>query len=283
MVAYETVEQTLDRRADEAWSSLLRDPDWNRWRIIGEALLSARQRCMKLTRSKRPFGRGYTEAFKAWLAERTFKSLSANDRAALLTCMERLVEIETWRAGLSEDLRVRYNHPRTVLKHFIDSLDNVEAAHSYTVLDDADPEFPALTDLEIDESKMAEVEDEDEADVPTPAAAAAAPTARVRTPATPTAKPSPRPERKLGLGVLKGKKPKDEEEYAAEIIGREMLERFSDEDIRWLVEKYPLKTFDAAMDWLTRIVAFADEMPKKSSGADARSSQEEMTELARRL
>jgi hypothetical protein len=109
-------EEDIDRLADEAWEQLNANPDWAKWRAIGDAMMYARNACMRDTQSNRPAGRGYNAAFSAWLAKRKFGDMDGSDRARLFKCMDNLREIEAWRATLTETERLRLNHPSTVLR-----------------------------------------------------------------------------------------------------------------------------------------------------------------------
>jgi hypothetical protein len=91
---------------------------WDDWLAIGEVLLIGQQEAMARAKTNKPQGRKYQKAIEGWLVANGFKGLAKDVRSRLLKCLELRDDIEKWRATLTEEQRLRYNHPNTVLRKF---------------------------------------------------------------------------------------------------------------------------------------------------------------------
>jgi len=108
--------------AEEALERKRQSLDWRDWLTIGVGFDEGRRWAMRASHSNQPAGRGYNEAFSSWLKQTTLHCLDKPTRAELLACMDNRHEIEAWRATLSENKRMEWNHPRTVMRHWRASL-----------------------------------------------------------------------------------------------------------------------------------------------------------------
>ena len=112
-----TDDAAVVRRGREAFERLERDKTWADWITVGEALWVGRRAAMLDAHTNRPAGRRYNEIFGTWLNAHGFDRLDKSDRAKLMVCMDRRIEIDTWRSSLSSNKRLQINHPATVLRH----------------------------------------------------------------------------------------------------------------------------------------------------------------------
>jgi hypothetical protein len=101
-----------------AWARRKQGADWEDWKAVGAALLVGRQEAMRKAQTNKPTGKAYTTAFSNWLQINQFDDLDKSDRAKLLSIMERLDEVEAYRASLSPAERMRWNHPNSVWRAF---------------------------------------------------------------------------------------------------------------------------------------------------------------------
>jgi hypothetical protein len=106
------------RRGQDAWARVRGDHTWEDWLRVGAALAILRTEAMHEARVNQPSGRNYNEAFGTLLQKFGFDTIDKGDRARLFEVMAKLVEIEAWRATLTQDQRVLLNHPTTVLRKF---------------------------------------------------------------------------------------------------------------------------------------------------------------------
>lgn len=105
-------------RGREAWRRLKTDSTWDDWVVVGTALDIGRTECMRRAGSNHPIGRAYNEAFSAWLARNEFADIDKGTRSRLLDCIEHRAEVESWRASLKLDERLRLNHPNSVWRRW---------------------------------------------------------------------------------------------------------------------------------------------------------------------
>lgn len=99
-----------------AWNQLKKS--WEHWRMVGKALLVGREWAMHHAGTNKPEGKGYNLAFGAWLEKYKLNDIDQGDRKRLFEVMDKLAEIEEWRAGLTEGERRKLNHPSTVLRRW---------------------------------------------------------------------------------------------------------------------------------------------------------------------
>lgn len=109
-------EQATVLCGQEAWHRLRHAHTWEDWRHVGAALLIGRSGAMREAGVNRPVGRRYNAVVAAWLKKFRFGNLDKADRSRLFAVMDRLQEIETWRATLAPTERLRLNHPSTILR-----------------------------------------------------------------------------------------------------------------------------------------------------------------------
>jgi hypothetical protein len=88
-----------------------------------------RERAMRQANTNQPAGKGYNQAFGALLPAHGFIYIDPKDgrekervdkgtRSRLFECLARRADIEAWRATLTLNERLTYNHPLTVLRRF---------------------------------------------------------------------------------------------------------------------------------------------------------------------
>jgi hypothetical protein len=112
----------------EAWGRIKSDSTWEDWVLVGQALDIGRGEAMRRTGSNQPRGRGYNEAFSAWLQKNGFAEIDKGTRSRLAECMEHRAEIEQFRADLGLGERLRLNHPNSVWRHWRSSIKVKEPA-----------------------------------------------------------------------------------------------------------------------------------------------------------
>jgi hypothetical protein len=112
-------EREVIERAQAAWIEIKSGHSWESWKLVGKAMVIGRTKAMKLAATNKPTGKRYSRHFSAWLAEHAFADMDKGDRTRLFACMDRLNEIERWRASIEDPAkRTALNHPSTVLRHF---------------------------------------------------------------------------------------------------------------------------------------------------------------------
>jgi hypothetical protein len=104
------------RRGQHAWARVRDDHAWEGSLNVGAALVIGRTETMREANVNEPVGHNYNTAFGRWLRRYGFETIDKGDRARLFEVMDKLVEIEAWRATLTESQRSLLNHPTTVLR-----------------------------------------------------------------------------------------------------------------------------------------------------------------------
>jgi hypothetical protein len=104
------------KRGQEAWKRHKNDATWLDWLAIGGALSIGRQDAMAAASTNRPSGSAYNAAFGEWLERHGFHEIDKGDRSRLFDVMDNLPAIEQWRGTLASTLRLRLNHPNSVLR-----------------------------------------------------------------------------------------------------------------------------------------------------------------------
>jgi hypothetical protein len=61
-------------------------------------------------------GRRFEKAMGDWLLANGFKEINKATRSQLLECLKHKIEIQAWRARLTDSERWKFNHPDTVLR-----------------------------------------------------------------------------------------------------------------------------------------------------------------------
>ena len=117
-ISAESLAIIRDGQAALRW--LDRDKTWEAWLRIGKAFLEVRNVAMHRAGVNRPYGPRYRDLFGLLLRQFKFtdRIKDSGDRARLVEVMENLAAIETWRNGLSDDDKRRWNHPTTVLREY---------------------------------------------------------------------------------------------------------------------------------------------------------------------
>jgi hypothetical protein len=87
---------------------------WADWLEVGKAIKIGKDAALKAAGVKTPFGKPYVRMFGAWLRDNRLDEIRSAHRYRLLMCIENIVEIEAWRAGLDEATRNKFNHPDAV-------------------------------------------------------------------------------------------------------------------------------------------------------------------------
>jgi hypothetical protein len=110
--------ETHVRRGQEAWQRHIQkgDATWNDWMAIGDALLIGRQDAMAAAETNQPIGSRYNSKFSNWLVRHHFDNIDKGDRSHLLEVIDNRPAIEAWRATLTLTVRLRLNHPSSVLR-----------------------------------------------------------------------------------------------------------------------------------------------------------------------
>jgi hypothetical protein len=104
------------RRGQHAWARVR--GAWEDWLHVGAALVIGRTEAMREAHVNEPVGHNYNTAYGTWLQRHGFETIDKGDRARLFEVMDKIVEIEAWRATLTESERLLLNHPTTVLRRW---------------------------------------------------------------------------------------------------------------------------------------------------------------------
>lgn len=106
--------------AREAWARIkfTTRHRWADWEKIGLVLRSGREAALYASGAKGPRGKRYTATFSEWLERYGFADIKETTRAFLLKIMDDWSSVSAWRDELSEDDRLKWNHPATVWQHF---------------------------------------------------------------------------------------------------------------------------------------------------------------------
>jgi hypothetical protein len=104
------------RRGQEAMERKRRS--FEDWLLIAEAIQVGRTEVMQRVGTNKPIGRRYDNIMGEWLRSHSFHLIDKSARNRLCECLQHQVEIEKWRAALTEAERFRYNHPDTVLRRW---------------------------------------------------------------------------------------------------------------------------------------------------------------------
>jgi hypothetical protein len=110
--------------ARQAWGRICRrgSAQFDDWITIGKVFVAARERCLKLAGTNRPYGRKYTALIGQWLRETNLDQICKAERGWLYLVMDSLDGIMRWRATLDEKRASQLNHPQAVLFHYRQSL-----------------------------------------------------------------------------------------------------------------------------------------------------------------
>jgi hypothetical protein len=111
-------EAEVIERGRLAWTQIKTDREWRDWVRIGKALAIGRTEAMRQAHSNEPKGKRYSAQFSAWLNAKGFGDMDQGDRARLFLCMDRLADVERWRATIGAGKRSALNHPSSVWRHF---------------------------------------------------------------------------------------------------------------------------------------------------------------------
>lgn len=101
-----------------AWRDIRRGASFASWLVVAAALQVGREVCMRQAETNRPLGARYNALMGRWLEANGFHGLTGQERYAALQVVERIADIERWRATLSEDQRRRWNSPGCVMTQF---------------------------------------------------------------------------------------------------------------------------------------------------------------------
>jgi hypothetical protein len=89
---------------------------WDDWLLIAEALQAGRTEVVHALYTNETHGRRFEKAMGEWLIAHGFKEIDKGARSRLLDCLKHKVEIQAWRAALTDSERWKFNHPDTVLR-----------------------------------------------------------------------------------------------------------------------------------------------------------------------
>jgi hypothetical protein len=104
------------RPVDLNYFSRKADATWADWMAIADAHMIGREDAMHAAGTNQPIGSRYNAEFGEWLRKTGFDDMDKGDRRRLFEVMEHRGEIEAWRATLPSNIRLRINHPSTVLR-----------------------------------------------------------------------------------------------------------------------------------------------------------------------
>jgi hypothetical protein len=108
--------ERIVRRGQEAMERKRRS--FEDWLLIAEAIQVGRTEVMQRVGTNKPIGKRYENMMGEWLKSHSFHLIDKSARNRLCECLQHRVEIERWRATLTEAERFRYNHPDTVLRRW---------------------------------------------------------------------------------------------------------------------------------------------------------------------
>jgi hypothetical protein len=89
---------------------------WEDWLAIAEALQAGHDEVTRTLHTNKTHGRRFEKAMGDWLVSNGFKEIDKGTRSRALDCLKHKVEIQKWRARLTDGERWKFNHPDTVLK-----------------------------------------------------------------------------------------------------------------------------------------------------------------------
>jgi hypothetical protein len=89
---------------------------WDDWLLIAEALQVGRTDVMHELHTNEAHGSRFEKAMGEWLVANSFKEIDKGTRKRLLDCLKHKIEIEKWRARLTDAERFKFNHPDAVLR-----------------------------------------------------------------------------------------------------------------------------------------------------------------------
>jgi hypothetical protein len=75
---------------------------WEDWVLIGKALAVGKQEALARANKARAVGSKYNKSFSEWLQIHGFDDIDKADRAKLLQIIDKLEEVDEWRANLTE-------------------------------------------------------------------------------------------------------------------------------------------------------------------------------------
>src|SRR5262245_17318265 len=109
-------DEQIGRDAMRAWDRIKRAQGrmWGDWMTLGEGLLAGRRLAMHQAGCNTPEGKGYVIAFGEWLKRFKVDDMDKGDRAKLLQLAEARMEVEEWRAALTDHERRNLNNPTLV-------------------------------------------------------------------------------------------------------------------------------------------------------------------------
>jgi hypothetical protein len=114
----------LYRRATAEWEILKNThlETWDRYRVIGEAMVDARAEIMRRLEINQPYGRGYQQAMAEWLEEHKLDDMHKTTRSKLCELVDHIDEVEEMmngdgseeHPGWTLDQRMKWNSPVTI-------------------------------------------------------------------------------------------------------------------------------------------------------------------------
>jgi hypothetical protein len=89
---------------------------WEDWLAIADALEVGRADVLRAIHSNVAHGRRFEKAMGNWLIANGFKEIDKGTRSRLGDCLRHKVQIQAWRARLTDSERFKFNHPDTILR-----------------------------------------------------------------------------------------------------------------------------------------------------------------------
>jgi len=119
MLAPASTDEAAIAAGREALQRLRSRRTWDDWLCVGRAVYLLRDQALGTANAKRPYGRKYVVVYGQLLQQHGFDSVNRDVRGALVQIVENLDKVEAWRATLPETVRLDWNHPHSVLRHFM--------------------------------------------------------------------------------------------------------------------------------------------------------------------
>ncbi len=110
--------EELYRRATEEWEVLKRThrETWDKYRVIGEAIVEARAEIMRKRELNQPAGPGYQSDMMKWLVKQRLDDMDKGSRSRLCDLIDHIDEVNQMMAKWELKERMEWNAPNTVYR-----------------------------------------------------------------------------------------------------------------------------------------------------------------------
>ena len=108
--------EELYRRATEEWEVLKKTQreTWDKYRVIGEAMVDARAEIMRKRELNQPAGPGYQQDMMKWLVKHRLDDMDKGTRSRLCDLIDHIDEVNQMMAKWELADRMEWNAPNTV-------------------------------------------------------------------------------------------------------------------------------------------------------------------------